>query len=418
MSEFTYRDNQLYAENVALAEIADRYGTPAYVYSKKSLHDNFLAYQNALTGTRHLLCYSVKANSNLAVLGLLASMGAGFDIVSAGELKRVLVAGGDARKTVFSGVGKRADEIAYALECGIHCFNVESEGELERIQQVAASLNTIAGVSLRVNPNVDALTHPYISTGLRENKFGVNIENALEIYTRATKLENIAVRGIDCHIGSQLTDIEPFLDALHRILELVDELALSGVDIQHLDMGGGLGVRYKDENPPPIADYVAALLAPMEGRNLTLIMEPGRSITANAGVLLTRVEYIKDNLDKKFVVVDAGMNDFIRPALYNAWLDIDPVRINEDAHPYACDIVGPVCETADFFGKDRHLAVRTGDLLCVRSTGAYGYVMSSNYNSRPRPPEIMVDQETSHLIKERESIDNLMQGEHTLPDPK
>ena len=415
MNHFAYFEGQLCAEGVALTDIASQFGTPAYVYSKKALSEHFLAYQQALSGHSHLVCYAVKANSNLAVLNLLASLGAGFDIVSAGELQRVLTAGGDAKKTVFSGVGKRADEIEFALKVGVHCFNVESEGELEQIQDIAAHLDTIAAVSLRVNPDVDALTHPYISTGLKENKFGIDIDVAFAVYLSAAKLSHIKIVGVDCHIGSQLTEISPFLDALDRTLALVDKLADAGISIKHLDLGGGLGVRYKDEDPPPIKDYVAAVLKKLQGRDLTLIIEPGRSIAANAGVLLTRVEYIKANGDKKFAVVDAAMNDMIRPALYEAWLNIESVHASENAGSDIYDIVGPVCETGDFLGKDRRLTIKPGDLLCVHSAGAYGFTMSSNYNTRPRAPEIMVDDKTAHLVRERESIDSLMHGEHTLP---
>ncbi|MBV1931849.1 MAG: diaminopimelate decarboxylase [Porticoccaceae bacterium] len=416
MNHFAYSKGQLYAEGVPLTDIASRYGTPAYVYSKQALSDHFLAYQQALSGKSHLICYAVKANSNLAVLKVLADLGAGFDIVSAGELQRVLRAGGRADKTVFSGVGKRADEIEYALKVGIHCFNVESEGELDQIQGIAARLNVPAAVSLRVNPDVDALTHPYISTGLKENKFGIGIDTAVTVYQRAATLSHIDVTGVDCHIGSQLTEIAPFLDALDRTLALVDNLSESGITIKHLDLGGGLGVRYKNESPPPIDDYIAAILNKLGNHDLTLILEPGRSIAANAGILLSKVEYIKDNGDKKFAVVDAAMNDMIRPALYEAWLNIESVVYRDSKTEEVYDIVGPVCETGDFLGKDRRLAIKPGDLLCIHSAGAYGFTMSSNYNSRPRAPEIMVDKETAHLVRARESIDSLMQGERTLPE--
>lgn len=415
MNHFAYSKGQLYAEDAPLTDIASRYGTPAYVYSKQALSDHFLAYQQALSGKSHLICYAVKANSNLAVLKVLADLGAGFDIVSAGELQRVLRAGGRADKTVFSGVGKRADEIEYALKAGIHCFNVESEGELDQIQYIAASLNVAAAVSLRVNPDVDALTHPYISTGLKENKFGIDIDTAVTVYQRAATLSHIEVIGVDCHIGSQLTEIAPFLDALDRTLALVDKLAESGITIKHLDLGGGLGVCYKNESPPPIDDYIAAILNNLGDYDLTLILEPGRSIAANAGILLSKVEYIKDNGDKKFAVVDAAMNDMIRPALYEAWLNIESVLREENETREIYDIVGPVCETGDFLGKDRCLAIEPGDLLCIHSAGAYGFTMSSNYNSRPRPTEIMVDGESAYLVRARESIDSLMQGEQTLP---
>tara|TARA_R110000787_G_scaffold75748_3_gene167545 strand:- start:24547 stop:25803 length:1257 start_codon:yes stop_codon:yes gene_type:complete len=416
MTEFSYRDNRLFAEDVPLEEIASRFGTPAYIYSKKALSEHFLAYQNALAGRQHLICYAVKANSNLAILNILARLGAGFDIVSAGELKRVLAAGGRADKTVFSGVGKRADEIEYALDAGVHCFNVESESELERIQSIASRRETTAAISLRINPDVDALTHPYISTGLKQNKFGVDIDAALAIYQRAAQYSHIEIVGVDCHIGSQLTEIAPFIDALDRTLDLVDRLASAGIAIQHLDLGGGLGVCYRDEKPPSIADYVGAVLNRLAERDLTLILEPGRSITANAGVLLTRVEYIKDNGARKFAVVDAAMNDMIRPALYQAWLNIEAVNAQADRSTELYDIVGPVCETGDFLGKDRQLAIAAGDLLCIHSAGAYGFAMSSNYNTRPRAVEIMVDQAMTHVVRERETLDSLMQGEHTLPE--
>lgn len=416
MNHFAYSKGQLYAEGVPLIDIASRFGTPAYVYSKQALSDHFLAYQQALSGQSHLICYAVKANSNLAVLKVLADLGAGFDIVSVGELQRVLRAGGRADKTVFSGVGKRADEIEYALGAGIHCFNVESEGELDQIQGIAARLNVAAAVSLRVNPDVDALTHPYISTGLKENKFGIDIDTAFVVYQRAAELSHIEVIGVDCHIGSQLTEIAPFLDALDHTLRMIDKLAESGIAIKHLDLGGGLGVRYKAESPPAIDEYIAAILNKLGNRDLTLILEPGRSIAANAGILLSKVEYIKDNGGKKFAVIDAAMNDMIRPALYEAWLNIEPVVRQESEAEQVYDIVGPVCETGDFLGKDRRLTIRPGDLLCVHSAGAYGFTMSSNYNSRPRVPEIMVDKKIAHLVRERESIDSLMQGERTLPE--
>ncbi len=418
MSYFACSKGQLYAEGVALADIAAQHGTPAYVYSKKALSEHFLAYQVALAGTSNLICYAVKANSNLAVLKVLADLGAGFDIVSAGELQRVIAAGGDTGKTVFSGVGKNAEEIEYALKVGIHCFNVESESELEVIQRIAARLDTKAAVSLRVNPDVDAQSHPYISTGLKENKFGIDIDTAFGVYQHAAELSHIDIIGVDCHIGSQLTEISPFLEALELTLALVDKLANAGINVKHLDLGGGLGVRYKDECPPPIGDYIRAVLDKLNDRGLTLILEPGRSITANAGVLLTRVEHIKNNGDKNFAVVDAAMNDMIRPALYDAWLNIEPLRPNENAPEKIYDVVGPVCETGDFLGKQRALAIMPGDILCVHSAGAYGFTMSSNYNSRPRPPEIMVDGSNMHLIRERETIERLMHGEHLLPEPE
>lgn len=414
MSHFTRNNGELCAEQVHLTEIARRFGTPTYVYSKAALSENFLAYENALADIPHLVCYAVKANSNLGVLNTLARQGAGFDIVSAGELQRVLRAGGRAEKTVFSGVGKGSDEIKCALQAGILCFNVESEPELERIEAIAQHLGVRAPISLRVNPDVDAQTHPYISTGLKENKFGININEAISVYKRAASSSHLAVKGVDCHIGSQLTELAPFIDALDRTLALVDQIAEQGIDIEHLDLGGGLGVRYQNEDPPAVADYVAAIRGRLEKRNLTLILEPGRSISANAGVLLTRVEYIKENGDKKFAVVDAAMNDMIRPALYDAWLNIETVQPGTGkAEIY--DVVGPVCETGDFLGKDRELAIGSGDLLCVHGAGAYGFSMSSNYNSRPRAAEVIVDQSEVHIVRERETLDALMRDEHTLP---
>lgn len=416
MSTFCYRNGELFAEDVALHELAGKFGTPAYIYSRAALKERLQSYQLAMGGRRHLICYAVKANSNLAILGELAKLGAGFDIVSAGELYRVIAAGGDPQKTVFSGVGKSAEAIEYALTNQVLCFNVESPAELERIQTVAAKLDKVAPISIRVNPDVDAQTHPYISTGLRENKFGVNIAEAFALYQRAESLSHVKIVGIDCHIGSQLTEISPFLDALERVLELVDRLGDCGINVEHLDLGGGLGVRYKDETPPTIADYIGAITEKLNDRALTLILEPGRSIVANAGILLTRVEYLKENGMKNFAVVDAAMNDMIRPALYQAWLNIQSVCLTKPGIPSKTyDIVGPVCETGDFLGKDRQLAIQTGDLLCVHSAGAYGFTMSSNYNSRPRAAEVMVDGSAAHLIRERESLDDLTRGEHVLP---
>lgn len=414
LNHFTHNNGELRAEQVNLTEIARRFGTPTYVYSRSALSESFLAYENALTELPHLVCYAVKANSNLGVLNILARQGAGFDIVSAGELQRVLRAGGLAEKTVFSGVGKSSDEIEYALKADILCFNVESVPELERIEAIARKLDLKAPVSLRVNPDVDAQTHPYISTGLKENKFGINIDQAVAVYQYASASSHLIVKGVDCHIGSQLTELSPFIDALDRVLGLVDLLAEQGIEIKHLDMGGGLGVRYRDEDPPAIADYITAIGERLKNRSLTLILEPGRSISANAGVLLTRVEYIKENSDKKFAVVDAAMNDMIRPALYDAWLNIETVLPGtEKADTY--DVVGPICETGDFLGKGRELAIRAGDLLCIHSAGAYGFTMSSNYNSRPRAAEVMVDQAEIHLVRERETLDDLMRAEHILP---
>jgi diaminopimelate decarboxylase len=357
----------------------------------------------------------MKANSNLAVLNLLARLGAGFDIVSAGELERVLAAGGDPSKVVFSGVAKRPEEMQRALEVGIHCFNVESEPELEVLQDVAARLGVKAPISLRVNPDVDAGTHPYISTGLRENKFGIGIDQAAEVYRRADALPNIQVSGMDCHIGSQLTDLAPFTDALRRLLALVDQLSAEGIKLEHLDMGGGLGVRYTDEVPPSVASYIAAIRAEVGTRPLQLIFEPGRSIIANAGILLTRVEYLKETPDRNFALVDAGMNDMLRPALYQAHADITPVKPRKDLTPGLYDVAGPVCESADFLGKQRQLALLPGDLLAMLGAGAYGFVMSSNYNSRPRAAEVMVDGAHSHLVRSRETFADMIRGEQSLP---
>lgn len=415
MNSFTYQNNMLFAEQVSLQAIAEQYGTPCYVYSRAYLENRFLSYQRALEGREHLICYAVKANSNIAVLNVLAKLGAGFDIVSVGELERVLAAGGEPGKVVFSGVAKTRDEIARALNVGIHCFNVESEAELEAINNVAAELNLRANISLRVNPDVDANTHPYISTGLKENKFGIDIERAPAVYQRATELAHLDIIGVDCHIGSQLTEIRPFLDALDRVLALIDQLAEQGINIRHLDLGGGLGVRYQDETPPEPSDYVAAILARLGDRKLALAFEPGRSIAANAGVLLTRVEYLKCTPHKNFAIIDAAMNDMIRPALYQAWLDIQAVNPRSEGDKHHYDLVGPVCETGDFLGKDRELILEQGDLLSVAGSGAYGFTMSSNYNSRGRAAEVMVDGETAHLIRARETVADLMLGEALLP---
>ena len=415
MPYFDYINGELCAEDVPLTAIAERFGTPTYVYSRAALTEHYLAYADALRDSPHLVCYAVKANSNIGVLNILARLGAGFDIVSVGELERVLVAGGDPDKIVFSGVGEQPAEMARALEVGIHCFNVESEAELEVLSQVATETGKTARVSLRVNPDVDAKTHPYISTGLRENKFGIDIQRAPEVYRRAQALSHVQVVGVDCHIGSQLTETAPFLDALDRVLLLVDELAESGITLQHIDLGGGLGVCYRDEQPPHPSGYIAQLQQRLAGRDLTLVLEPGRSIAANAGVLLTRVDYLKTGDEKNFAIVDAAMNDMIRPALYQAWLNIDPVRPHS-GNTQTWDIVGPVCETGDFLGKDRELALEPGDLLCVGSSGAYGFTMSSNYNSRGRAAEIMVDDDQAYCVRERETFADLIRGESLLPD--
>ncbi len=415
MSYFHYVDGLLCAEKVRLNEISRQYGTPCYVYSRAAFEDHFRAYEDALTGQKHLICYAVKANSNLAVLNLLARCGAGFDIVSGGELERVIRAGGDPSRVVFSGVAKTAEEMRRALDVGIHCFNLESPAELERLNQVAEQMGKIAPISLRVNPDVDANTHPYISTGLQENKFGIDIHQALTTYQQANKLDHVKIIGIDCHIGSQLTVLEPFLDALDRILLLVDQLTECGICIEHLDLGGGLGVCYRNEAPPSPAEYISAIKRKLGNRQLQLILEPGRSIAANAGILLTKVEYLKNNDAKHFAIVDAAMNDMIRPALYQAWLSIDPVQQNNNAQAIHYDVVGPVCETGDFLGKDRLLRINAGDLLSVGGCGAYGFSMSSNYNSRVRVAEVMVDNDSCHLIRKRENIADLMRGESLLP---
>jgi diaminopimelate decarboxylase len=415
MQSFDYRDGQLFAEGAALSAIAERFGTPTYVYSRAHIEAQYRAYADALAGMEHLVCFAVKANSNLGVLNVLARLGAGFDIVSRGELERVLAAGGEPGRIVFSGVGKSRDDMRRALEVGVHCFNVESDVELERLQEVAAELGVKAPVSLRVNPDVDAQTHPYISTGLKENKFGIAIDAAEAVYVRAAELPNLEVVGVDCHIGSQLTQLEPFLDALERLLALVDRLAERGITIRHLDLGGGLGVRYRDEEPPLAGDYIKAVRERLAGRALALVFEPGRSIVANAGVLLTRVEYLKHTEHKDFAVIDAAMNDLIRPALYQAWMDIVAVQPRSgEARRY--DLVGPICETGDFLGKDRELVLAEGDLLAVRSAGAYGFVMSSNYNTRGRAAEVLVDGEQVHLVRRRETLEELYAGESLLPN--
>ena len=415
MDFFNYNENQLYAEECSVAELAQTHGTPLYVYSRATIERHWHAFDQAAGNRPHLVCYAVKANSNLAVLNVMARLGSGFDIVSKGELARVLEAGGDASKVVFSGVGKKSAEIVYALKKGIHCFNVESEAELDRIQTVAKQLDLKAPISLRVNPDVDAGTHPYISTGLKENKFGVSIDDAYKIYAKAAAYSHIAVKGIDSHIGSQLTEIQPFLDALDRVLLLVDNLAEQGIKLAHIDVGGGLGVCYDDEQPPHPNEYAKAIAAKLEGRDISLIYEPGRAIMANAGILVTEVEFLKTNQDRNFAIVDGAMNDLIRPSLYQAWQNIIPVNEQVRVPFKTYDIVGPVCETGDFLGKGRELAIEAGDLLAIRSSGAYGFTMSSNYNSRPRAAEIMVDGENSHVIRQRETLESLWQGESLLP---
>ncbi len=416
MDYFDYRNGRLYGEDVELASLAGKYGTPCYVYSRATIERHWRAFDNALSGQQHLVCYAVKANSNLAVLNLMVRLGSGFDIVSVGELERVLKAGGDPAKVVFSGVAKRDDEMRRALEVGIKCFNVESIAELQRLNQVAGQMGVRAPVSIRVNPDVDAMTHPYISTGLKENKFGIEIERALEVYQQAVSMTHLDVVGVDCHIGSQLTQVEPFVDALDRVLLLINELQEHGIKIKHLDVGGGLGIRYHDETPPEPAAYAEAIKARLNNADIELLIEPGRAIVGNAGVLITKVEYIKQTGHKNFAIVDAAMNDLLRPSLYSAWQKIVPLQMRDDIDAAEYDIVGPVCETGDFLGKERHLALDTGDLLAVRSAGAYGFTMSSNYNSRPRPPELMIDGAKVHVVRRRETIDELFQQEALLPE--
>lgn len=408
-----YQGNELCIESVALSKIAKTFGTPCYVYSHAALMTTLQAFNTAFAGFNHLICYAVKANSNLAILDLLARAGCGFDIVSGGELQRVIKAGGDPQKTVFSGVGKNPDEMRMGLAANILCFNVESEAELLVLNQVAKEMDKVASVSLRVNPDVDAKTHPYISTGLKENKFGISTDEAERIYTEKQTLSNIHFTGLDCHIGSQLTELDPFIQTSKKLLDLIDRLEAKGLEIEHLDFGGGLGIRYANETPPSINDYVASLCTIASKRNKRILIEPGRSLVGNAGLLLTQVEYIKHTPDRNFAIIDAAMNDLLRPALYNAYHDILPITKNKDGTENY-QIVGPVCETGDFLGHDRHLCIKNGDLLAVMSAGAYGMSMSSNYNTRPRAAEVMVDGHDMHLIRARESIDQLIAGERTL----
>ncbi|ESQ11357.1 MAG: diaminopimelate decarboxylase [Thiohalocapsa sp. PB-PSB1] len=415
MDHFNYRGEHLFVEDLPLAAIAERFGTPCYVYSRATLERHWHVFDQAFAQRPHLISFAVKANSNLAILNLLARLGSGFDIVSVGELERVLAAGGDPRRVIFSGVGKRADEIRRALQVGICCFNVESEPELERIAALAAELQIPAPISLRVNPDVDARSHPYISTGLRENKFGIDRQAAEILYRRAAAMPWIQVLGIDCHIGSQLTELAPFLAALDRILALADRLQEQGIDIAHLDLGGGLGIRYTDEQPPEPAVYAEALSERLSERRYQIILEPGRAIAGNAGLLLTRVEYLKPTDTHRFAIVDAAMNDLLRPALYQAVQEIVPVHRRDDIEMLNWDIVGPVCETGDFLGKSRRLALAVGDLLAVRSSGAYGFTMSSNYNSRPRAAEVLVDGGEAHLVRRREALTDLFANELLLP---
>lgn len=410
-THFEYRQGRLFAEDVPLAEIASRFGTPCYVYSHAALTDRYRQFEQGLAGRDHLVCYAVKANSNLAILNLFARLGAGFDIVSGGELQRVLAAGGNAAKVVFSGVGKTAVEMRLALEAGILCFNVESEAELLRLSHVAGDMGRVAPVSLRVNPDVDPKTHPYISTGLKQSKFGVAFAEALGLYRKAAALPNVRVTGLDCHIGSQLTEAGPFVAAAEKVLGLADALAREGIILDHLDLGGGLGICYRDETPPSIAAYTDALKQVVQGRREKLLVEPGRSLVGNAGVLLTRVEYLKPGEEKHFAIVDAAMNDLMRPALYDAYHAIREVE-QRDVPRRCYEVVGPVCESGDFLGHERDLAVSEGDLLAIMSAGAYGMTMSSNYNTRPRAAEVLVDGASVHLAREREKVEQLFAGEH------
>ncbi len=416
MDPFHTRDGQLYAEGVALTDIARQFGTPCYIYSRAAIEGQWHAFDQAFAEIPHLICYAVKANSSLAVLNILSRLGSGFDIVSVGELERVIRAGGDPGKVIFSGVGKRADEMQSALETGIRCFNVESVEELERLNDVAGEVGMRAPVSLRVNPDVDANTHPYIATGLNENKFGIAVDSARNLFRQAVTMPNIDIVGAGFHIGSQVTEMGPFLDAFRRLLMLVGELESDGIKIKQLDIGGGLGIRYRDEHAPTPADYGASFLTALEHRPYEILVEPGRAIVGNAGVLLTRIEYLKHTEHKNFVIVDAAMNDLVRPALYDAWHDIVPVVTDKTSPARRYDIVGPVCESADYLGKARELSVQPGDLLAVRSAGAYGFCMSSTYNSRPRAAEIIVDGEKVHLGRARQTLEDLMAGEFQLPE--
>jgi diaminopimelate decarboxylase len=411
---FSYRDDRMWVEDVALEEVAEHFGTPCYVYSRAALTTAFRSFDDAFGARRHLICYAAKANSNLAILNLFARLGSGFDIVSGGELARVLAAGGDARKIVFSGVGKSADEIRQALQAGILCFNVESSEELCRLGALAVAAGQTAAISLRVNPDVDPHTHAYISTGRKNDKFGVPFDAAPSLYREASAMPGIRVTGIDCHIGSQITEIPPFLDALAKVLELVDQLAAEGIEIHHLDLGGGLGIRYQDEEPPAPKRYIGALLEALARRPQQILIEPGRALVGNAGILLAKVEYLKHGAERNFAIVDAAMNDLMRPVLYEAWHDIRAVRARA-ASVRRYDVVGPICESGDFLGHDRALAVEQNDLLAIMSAGAYGMAMSSNYNTRPRAAEVMVDGSTCHLIRAREELPQLFALERLLP---
>ena len=414
-SAFVYHDNRLWGESVRLDRIADEVGTPCYVYSRASLTAAYQEFDTAFAGRHHLICYAVKANSNLAILNLFAGLGSGFDIVSGGELQRVLKAGGDPRKVVFSGVGKQPDEMRAALDAGIFCFNVESEAELKMLDRVAGEMNKIAPVSLRVNPDVDAKTHPYISTGLKENKFGIPVDQAESLYASSRRFPHIRMTGLDCHIGSQLTELDPFVEACGKMLELLDRLEAQGLHIEHIDLGGGLGIRYSGEIPPAVADYVSALSTGIGRRTHRVLIEPGRALVGNAGLLLSRVEYLKHAPHRNFAIVDAAMNDLMRPALYDAHHEILPVVPRKDGDLKTYEVVGPVCETGDFLGHDRQLALAQGDLLAIMSAGAYGMSMSSNYNTRPRAAEVMIDGDRFHVIRKRETMEQLMAGEMVPP---
>jgi len=412
---FNYKDGELYCEDIAIAELAETYGTPLYVYSRATLERHWHAFDDALAEYRHLVCYAVKANSNLAVLNILALLGSGFDIVSIGELQRVLHAGGNPSRIVFSGVGKQAHEMAAALNLDILCFNVESEQELDKLNEIAGKMGKSARISFRVNPDVDAKTHPYISTGLKDNKFGIAFTDAEAVYLKAASLENIEVIGMDCHIGSQLTELSPYIDALDRLLALVARLGKQGIDIHHLDLGGGLGIRYREEEPPLPAEWAAALQQRLQSFDGTIVVEPGRAIAGNAGIIVSRVDYLKHTADKNFAVVDAAMNDLIRPSLYNAWQEIIPVNEHSDTPQRVYDVVGAICETGDFLGKDRPLRLLQDDLIAIRSSGAYAFAMASNYNSRARAAEIMVDGDRHYCVRKREGFDDLIRGESMLP---
>lgn len=415
MNHFEYKNQQLFAEDVAIADIISEHGTPAYIYSRATLERHWHAFDNAFGSHPHLICFAVKSNSNIALLNVMAKLGSGFDIVSQGELERVLAAGGEASKVVFSGVAKSYSEIERALDVGIRCFNVESIPELHRINEVAGKMGKIAPISLRVNPDVDAKTHPYISTGLKENKFGVSVQQAREVYRLAKTLPNVKITGMDCHIGSQLTELQPFLDATDRLIVLMEQLKEDGIELRHLDLGGGLGVPYNGEEPPHPTEYTEALLAKLKNYpNLEIILEPGRAISANAGILVTKVEYLKSNEDRNFAIVDTGMNDMIRPVLYEAYMQITEVNQSLDREKAVYDVVGPICETSDFLGKGRELAIAEGDLIAMRSAGAYGATMSSTYNSRPQAVEILVDGAKAHLIKARADFADLWRLEKLI----